>query len=80
MIYVADKNINSLQKTTQKYWKISELCSFKFQPPSWASDAILNLIKNFSSMKYVQLNTSSNQKAERKNVQNSLSNCRKPSF
>jgi hypothetical protein len=28
---------------------------FEFRPPSWTSDAILNITKNLSSMKYVRL-------------------------
>jgi hypothetical protein len=57
---------------TQKYWKMPKLFYFAFWPPYWTSDPILNLTKNFSSVKYVS-NTISNQKTERKNVQNSLS-------
>jgi hypothetical protein len=32
-----------------------KLCYFEFQPAYWKSDAILNLAKNFSSVKYVRL-------------------------
>jgi hypothetical protein len=54
-IHVADKNTNSLQKTGhRKYWKVPKLSSFEFRPPSWTSEAILNLTKK-SSMEYVGL-------------------------
>jgi hypothetical protein len=36
----------------QKCCQISKLCSLDFRPPSWKSDAILNLTKNVSSMEY----------------------------
>jgi hypothetical protein len=52
---------------------MSKLCYFEFRPAYWTSDAIWNLTKNFSSVKYVRLKYKLKSKTERKNVPNSLS-------
>jgi hypothetical protein len=44
-----------VEDRTEKYWKMLKFCHFEFRPAFWTSDAILNLTKNFCSVKYFWL-------------------------
>jgi hypothetical protein len=52
--HVAGQNIKALQRTECKNVANSQSFAFlDFQPPSWTKHAILNLTKNYLSMKFV---------------------------